>query len=444
MSLNHILEKLNSLKISGISSQLDKCAVTDVVFYNLKQDEKSQKSFEERLKQSKAKCVFVNNSYLGIDQRVDTLKNLEYLKVLHGLLDHFYPVPNKKYIGITGTNGKTSCVHHLAQLIRENQLNVLTIGTLGILINSKQIEDYGLTTPGLCELRKTLFIHQEKFDYCIMEVSSHSLDQDRIHGIEFDAAGWTNFTQDHLDYHQSMDRYFEAKLKIKSYLKKSAKLFISEKSVFDKMSKDNKIAITSSYDLSDINTNLQTSFAQKNINLSLSILASLGLKTKALKDLSAPPGRFETVEFEGRVAIVDYAHTPDALENVCLGVRQSYKTSKLITVFGCGGDRDSSKRPLMGEIAQKHSDYIVVTSDNPRTEKAQKIIDDILTAINLSSSVCIEPDRKKAIHIALSMAQDGDVILVAGKGHETYQEINGVKLPFDDLKIIKDFWGLGV
>jgi len=196
------------------------------------------------------------------------------------------------------------------------------------------------------------------------------------------------------------------------------------------------------FDLSKVSKNLQTSFALKNINLCLSILTSLGLKIDSLDKLTAPSGRFESVELDGKVAIVDYAHTPDALENVCLGVRKSYKNSKLITVFGCGGDRDSSKRPIMGQIAQQHSDHIVVTSDNPRSEEPQNIINDILKGVDVSKSVSIEADRKKAIHLALSLANSGDIVLIAGKGHETYQEVKGVKTPFDDLKMIKNFWGL--
>jgi len=351
-------------------------------------------------------------------------------------------VPEKKYIGITGTNGKTSCVHHLAQLLHQNNKNVLTIGTLGILLNFKQAEDFGLTTPGLCELRKTLFKHQHNYDYCLMEVSSHSLDQDRIHGITFEAVGWTNLTQDHLDYHQTMEKYFDAKLKIRNYLKNNGKLFISEKNVFNKIKNRENIEMAQNFDLSKVSKNLQTSFALKNINLCLSILTSLGLKIDSLDKLTAPSGRFESVELDGKVAIVDYAHTPDALENVCLGVRKSYKNSKLITVFGCGGDRDSSKRPIMGQIAQQHSDHIVVTSDNPRSEEPQNIINDILKGVDVSKSVSIEADRKKAIHLALSLANSGDIVLIAGKGHETYQEVKGVKTPFDDLKMIKNFWGL--
>ncbi len=442
MSLDQLLEQLNSLNISGLSSQLDKCEENEVVFYNLKNNDKALIAFEERLKQSKSKKIVVNNIFNGSDPRVITFKNEEFQSYLFSLLDHYYPVPQKKYIGITGTNGKTSCVHHLAQLLAYNNKNVLTIGTLGIFLNFKQAEDFSLTTPGLCELRKTLFKHQLSYDYCLMEVSSHSLDQDRIHGVTFEVVGWTNLTQDHLDYHQTMDKYFEAKLKIKNYLKDSGKLFISEKNVFDKIKNSENIELAKNFDLSKVSKNLQTTFALKNINLCLSILENLGLKIDSLDKLTAPSGRFESVELDGKVAIVDYAHTPDALENVCLGVRQSYKDSKLITVFGCGGDRDSSKRPIMGQIAQQHSDHIVVTSDNPRSEEPQNIINDILKGVDVSKSVSIEADRKKAIHLALSLANSGDIVLVAGKGHETYQEVKGLKTPFDDLKIIKNFWGL--
>lgn len=441
MRIDQLIKELNALGICDISSQLDKSQGHDIVFYNLKSDSKSQENFRQRLKSSKAKKIIVNNKLSNQDDRVIVLDEHSYKNALHSLLDHFYPLPRKKFIAITGTNGKTSCVHHLAQILHQQKNNVLTIGTLGILLNLKQIEDFGLTTPGVCELRKTIFSNKDKYDFCLMEVSSHSLDQDRLYGIDFCAAGWTNLTQDHLDYHHTMEKYFKAKLKIVNYLGKGAKLIVSEKNVFDLIEDKSNILMAKNFDLSTIKKNLQTTFAKKNINLCLSILETLGIRPSSLRELCAPPGRFDSIENHGIIVVVDYAHTPDALENVCLGIRQSYDGHKLTTIFGCGGDRDKTKRPLMGKIAQKLSDQIVITSDNPRGENPKNIIDDILQGINIDSSVSIEPDRKKAIESTLEKARVGDIVLIAGKGHETYQEVNGIRLPFDDLECVKRYWG---
>ncbi len=441
MNAKEEFKNLKNLGIDHLSTQLNKSDDDELVFYNLGKSEKEIQAFLQRLGSAKAKVIYINRDIQCEDKRVHFLSPELFKTILTDLLSLFYPVPDKKFVGITGTNGKTSCVYHLEQILQQKKYRVLTIGTLGVRINSKIIKDFGLTTPGQCELRRVIFENQKNYDYCLMEVSSHALEQSRIEGISLDCAGWTNLTQDHLDYHKTMENYLAAKLKIINYLKPNAKLVVSDSDVYEKIKDTNEyIILAEVHNFNKLRTELDTVFGRKNMNLCRSIANELGILEVEFSQLESPPGRFEIIENNNIKVIVDYAHTPDALKNACLGIKQSFPKARLITVFGCGGDRDRSKRQLMAKVAEALSDKIIVTSDNPRTEKPENIISEILEGF--TKQHLSEVDRKTAITMGLDMASAGDIILIAGKGHETYQEVNGIKHPFDDIKIVKDIWGL--
>lgn len=438
--MSQLVNKLivsNYPDIKNVSSQLNKAKSDEVVFYNLVDN----KIFLERLKQSKSSLVFVNRDIECSDSRVKVLTKENYIELLHQSLDHFYPLDsNKKFIAVTGTNGKTSTVHLLSQIIQQQQKNVLSIGTLGCNVNGKVVRDDGLTTPGVCELRRVLFECKDDYDYVVMETSSHALEQDRMHGLQFAVAGWTNLTQDHLDYHKTMQAYFESKLKIVNQLDAGAKLIVANKDLFDQIKKHSSAVdlIINNFQ-NEIPIELRSPFMRLNLALAVSMAKAIGINTIEYSTLTAPPGRFQTIEHQGKVAIVDYAHTPDALENACAGVHAAYAKAQLIVVFGCGGDRDRGKRPLMAKAVEANADVVIVTSDNPRSEDPEQIINDIIAGFTINNYIT-EVDRRSAIAKALAMVQPGDVVLVAGKGHESYQEINGVRHPFDDFSIIKEIW----
>ena len=433
---------IGNTKITAVSSQLDKCIEGAAVFYNLASGDVAKEKFVQRLENSKAKIVFVNRELSIEDKRVTVLAPEEFKALLKKSVDELYPINNKvKFVAITGTNGKTSTVYLLSQLLRQKNKCVLSIGTLGVFLDGKQVADEGLTTPGLPELRAIIAKYQARVDFVLLEASSHALSQNRLYGISLASAGWTNLTQDHLDYHKTMDEYFESKLLILKMLQDNAKLFVSDEVLFEKICSKTKSAIkVNEAKVSNVDVGLKTEFAQKNLCLALSIFSQLGFEQADLSLLIAPPGRFETIIIAGKHVIVDYAHTPDALVNACRGVRISYPDKKLVTIFGCGGDRDKLKRPLMLEAAITNSDRVVVTSDNPRSEQPEQIIADILAGTSYKN-IETQVDRKIAIESTVrSMASD-EIVLIAGKGHETYQEIRGVKHPFDDVKIVRDILG---
>lgn len=428
-------------KVKSLSSQLDKCEAGAAVFYQLANNTKARELFKQRLENSRASIVLVKGEVSTDDRRVHCLEEVLFQDLFKQTLNDFYPLPVKKYMAVTGTNGKTSTVHLLSEILNQNEVPTLSIGTLGTKINGILIKDDGLTTPGPCELRRSLFELQDKFEVLVMEVSSHSLAQDRIYGISFDCAGWTNLTQDHLDYHKTMNEYFEAKLLIKNYLNKNAKLWISEQKLFNEVKlKFNRSHKAESCEENGLTTSLQSNFARKNLGLALAMAGEVGIRNVNFSKLTPPPGRFEVFEKNGVHVIIDYAHTPDALKNICEGIRSAYPQGVLTTVFGCGGDRDKLKRPLMAQAAFYYSDKIIITSDNPRSENPQKIIEDIIAGLNAGDSYQYEVDRKRAIEKALSSSVAGDVILVAGRGHEAYQEIAGERHPFSDASVVKTFW----
>ncbi|MDR1886620.1 MAG: UDP-N-acetylmuramoyl-L-alanyl-D-glutamate--2,6-diaminopimelate ligase [Prevotellaceae bacterium] len=382
----------------------------------------------------------------------------------------FYGEPSKKLklVGVTGTNGKTTTATLLYRLFGNLGYKVGLLSTIAIYIDKKKIETTH-TTPDALRINSILGEMAESgCDYCFMEVSSHSVVQGRIAGLKFAGGIFSNITHDHLDYHKTFDEYIKAKKGFFDSLDKDAFALVNTDDRNAKVMVQNTKAAVKTYALSspaDFMCRIsEHSFEGMLLNIDgtetwvkfvgrfnasnlLSVYAAATLlgaeKTEILTELSKMlpvSGRFESITLpSGVTAIVDYAHTPDALKNVLDAindVRSNY--GSLITVVGCGGNRDKTKRPEMARIGVENSDKLILTSDNPRFEKPEDIVEDMKAGLNtaqLSQTLCIV-NRKEAIKTALMLASKGDIVLIAGKGHENYQEIEGVKHHFDDKEIV--------
>lgn len=393
------------------------------------------------------------------------------------LLGH--PSQHLKVIGITGTNGKTSCAHYLAQGLETIGLRTALIGTvgngfLGTLMPATH------TTPDVITLHALLadFLEQGA-KAVVMEVSSHALDQARVAGVQFYAAALTNLTRDHLDYHGTMDAYGDAKRKLfTQYQPQHIALNLDDsfgRSVATDVAQCGRTFVGCSetdvraaihvesveFSLQGTELALVTPLGQicvkvpviggfnvANLILVAGVLVSFTIDAnqlaQALSAMTAVPGRMECIfAAEQPAVVVDYAHTPDALEKALLAVRR-HTAGRLWVVFGCGGDRDTGKRPEMAAVAEGLADQLVVTSDNPRTESPELIIDMVLAGLKQPEAAVREADRRAAIAYAIKHAKPADLILVAGKGHEDYQDIQGVKYPFSDQQVARELLGGGV
>jgi UDP-N-acetylmuramoyl-L-alanyl-D-glutamate--2,6-diaminopimelate ligase len=376
-----------------------------------------------------------------------------------------YPSRNKQIIGVTGTNGKTSVTHAIAQLLHSDNTPCGLLGTLGYGIYGALKQGIH-TTPDAIHLQ-ALLAQLQNGQYLVMEVSSHALIQGRVNGIRFDTAVLTNLSRDHLDYHKTMTAYGDAKRQLFFYPHlKTAVINIDDtfgQSVLANLPpsvtpltyslRNNNADIYANictYDMQGCQFTVHTPWGEgkgqiqlfgqfnvSNILAALTVLLQKGFSLSQLIEqlptLHAVPGRMERFGQQPTV-IIDYAHTPDALEKALLAVSKHCQIGKLWCVFGCGGDRDRGKRQLMGEVAQRYADKVIITDDNPRHESSQAIIDDILQGC--STPTAIKPDREKAIRYALQQAAVNDIILIAGKGHEDYQQIGDKRLPFSDRAIV--------
>lgn len=402
-------------------------------------------------------------------------------KALWQIAQRFYNDPSRhlRLIGLTGTNGKTTTSHLLHSILESEGIPVALIGTLGCKWKG-DYRDLGFTTPEVYQLQAILQeVLADGARATVMEVSSHALAQMRVDGARFDIGVFLNLTQDHLDFHHTMEEYASAKLRLFTELaEQSEKPFYSlinldsewgdwfmKRASSKVMSfgtspesairavhpnieeKGLRFQIESPYhDRFDVMLQLSAPYNLSNGLAAAAAALVLGISTEAIQQglqaVERVPGRFERVPLEQDfVVYIDFAHTPDALENVLKAARD-LKPQRLVILFGAGGDRDSRKRPLMGRVASEWADRVILTSDNPRTEDPQKILDDILQGIepDQKNKVIVEPDRKRAIHLALQEAQPGDLILLAGKGHENYQIIGEEKIPFEDRQVVLDFY----
>lgn len=405
------------------------------------------------------------------DQHITFVKVSDGAQALGQISANFFDHPsrNLNLIGVTGTNGKTTTASLLFQIFSELGHACGLISTISNRI-CQQIIPSTHTTPDVISLNSLLHqMVENNCEYCFMEVSSHALDQQRTSGLHFRGGIFTNLTHDHLDYHKTFDAYLHAKQRFFNDLaptafaltnadEKHAEVMVqntrARRYTYGLMkSSDYKGRIQESsfegmliqVDGQEIWTKLVGRFNAYNLMAIYGTARLLGVtKEELLKALSIvcpAEGRFEYVKDKGgRVAIVDYAHTPDALKNVLETINEVRAgMGQLISVVGAGGDRDPSKRPAMAAIPARMSNKLILTSDNPRSEDPQQIIDEMYQGIDLEfrrKVLCI-PDRKQAIRTACSLATKGDVILIAGKGHEKYQEIKGIKYPFDDREMVK-------
>jgi UDP-N-acetylmuramoyl-L-alanyl-D-glutamate--2,6-diaminopimelate ligase len=384
-----------------------------------------------------------------------------------------HPSRKLKFVGITGTNGKTTTSYLMKSILEAGGEKVGLVGTIEYQIGEEVIPATH-TTPESLELNGLFASMAEKNCTSVsMEVSSHALDQSRVYGIDFDVAVFTNLTQDHLDYHITMENYFEAKKSLFALVKPSGCAVINHDDRWgmqlldsvktrkityginvsaDILAKEVKLSIdgtafrvSNGHGECTVATPLIGMFNVYNALAAYSAGTALGYSQEqvltGIRNLKNVRGRFERLSAPaGWTAIIDYAHTPDALVN-CLrtihDVMPQKNRGRIITVFGAGGDRDKTKRPIMGRIAGDYSDLVIVTSDNPRTEKPEAIIDDIMGGITRNASVLREVDRQTAIERAISCAKQGDVVLIAGKGHEEYQVIGKEKKHFSDREIVE-------
>lgn len=413
------------------------------------------------------------------EQMPSELKNdVTYVQVesssnaLGVVASNFYDNPSAeiKLVGVTGTNGKTTTVTLLHDLF--NHLGEKS-GLLSTVVNKIGVKPIPSThtTPDAIQLNELLRnMVDEGCKYCFMEVSSHAVHQNRIAGVEYTGAVFTNITHDHLDYHKTFDEYIKAKKMFFDGLSDNAFALVNKDDKNGLVMVQNTRAAKHTYALksmadftckilendftgmllniggSEVWTKLIGGFNAYNMLAIYSVAELLGIERMdiltAISQLTSVDGRFQYVKSSNNVAgIVDYAHTPDALKNV-LKTISDIRTGneQVITVVGCGGDRDKEKRPVMASIACEMSDRVILTSDNPRTENPDNIIIDMragVDAVHFKKVLAIT-QREEAIKTACSLAQEGDIVLVAGKGHEKYQEINGVKLPFDDLEILNE------
>ena len=439
--LNKLLEKYLNQNLSEIPSLRDihwktqDSSADSLLFYKVGNQLNDETLFHERIKKTSFGVLIINRFVLNAPENSFVIDERLWPEVQKECLDILYPLTNLKLVGITGTNGKTTTADLVLQLAALAGKKGISIGTLGVREVGKTLVDFGLTSPPLIDLRKYLFQFGRDKDFCVMEASSHALEQKRLYGIEFDSAGWLSFSQDHLDYHKTMDAYFSAKKLIFKQLKPNAILFVpsEQKELIQKLSSEKQLAKASEINV-DLPLFFQTQFNQNNLEVAESIVRNVFKYDLPFnyQKLIPPDGRFYIKSYRSNYIIVDFAHTPDALENICRGIKKAFPAYRLKVLFGCGGDRDRTKRPLMGSIVDKFADEIYVTSDNPRSEDPAQIIQDILQGISINKAKVIV-ERPEAVRRAFDSLNDNEILLLAGKGHEDYILIKGVKHPYSDI-----------
>lgn len=369
-------------------------------------------------------------------------------------------------LGVTGTNGKTTTAYLTYQILNKLGNKTAYIGTIGFYLPDEDFIELPNTTPNILDLYELLLTAKEKgCKTVIMEVSSHALHQERVKGIKYKVAAFTNLTQDHLDYHKTMENYLEAKKLILKQLDgpmlinaddpyaSSWEQSYNNTKTYGLNGKDYKILsyndtehgthikLNISGKEYEVDTNLRSTFNVYNYLTSLSLINNIGYSIEEIISVTntvyPPKGRCEQIKVKEGEAVVDYAHTPDAVEKIIKAFTEN-KKGRVITLVGCGGDRDPKKRPIMGSIAAENSDYVIFTSDNPRTEDPAAIMNDILAGVK-TNNFEVELDRRKAIVKALDMINKNDVVLILGKGHEDYQILGHEKVHLDDAEEVRKY-----
>ena len=417
---------------------------------------------EDAIKAGATKIVCEHGSYSVETLVVPSTKEW----VQKYIVDNYKDEVNKlRIIGVTGTNGKTTTCFLTYQALKKLGVNAAYMGTIGFYYGDTKYE-LNNTTPEILDLY-SYFIEalEQGVTDVVMEVSSHSLCEKRVEGLEFSEVAFTNLTEDHLDYHKTMENYLNAKLLILKQIKKDGVVIVNNDDDYGKYfevgnyktlgySGDNyKILDYSQTDKGtiisfmadgknyEIETNLRSKFNVYNYLTCLALLNNLGFSideiAEVTKSIYPPKGRCEQIAVNGGEAVIDYAHTPDAVDKIISAFLEN-KKGKVITIVGCGGDRDPLKRPIMGNIASEKSDYVIFTSDNPRTEDPKAILDDIIKGVR-KDNYEVEIDRPTAIRKGLDMIGKNDVLLILGKGHEDYQIIGHTKHHLDDAEEVRKY-----
>jgi len=476
------VEGKTNLEISGMACD-SKAVKPGYLFVALKGSRVNGADFIDEAIERGAFAILIDAGDNGIFKRGDTFIYVKdaRLGLSQACQAYFGDISDKmRLIGVTGTNGKTTITYLMESLFKAAAEEAGIIGTVNYRFGQRLIPAVN-TTPGALELYSLLSnMRKEKIKNCVMEISSHSLELGRVETLKFDAAIFTNLTKEHLDFHKNMGDYLNAKLKLFEKIKKdgfaiiniddpsAAKIIEKVKSVgmakiitygidreADIRAEDINLSckglkfrlgvaerVLASSAPIDIESSLIGRHNIYNILASIAAAIALGMGKKDIKKgveaLKGLPGRLESVGCGQNFSVyVDYAHTEDGLENVLKSLRE-LKPRSLISVFGCGGNRDRFKRPRMGKISTELSDKVFITSDNPRNEEPGDIISEIVKGIDpKKDNYVIEPDRLNAIKKALAAAQEGDIVLVAGKGHETYQVFKDTTVPFDDREVVR-------
>ncbi len=473
-----LYEIISNLKFIGIKNYIEmdidaltcssKEEVNNGIYFCIKGTKVDGHDFANESIANGAVCLVVEKF---LDLPITQIKVENVRSAMSYISSIFYETykSNMKFIGITGTNGKTTTTFLIRSILNKLGKRVGLIGTEGIFINSLMLPA-NLTTPDPIFLHKTIKdMENNACEYCVMEVSAHAIALNKIDNIYYDVVGLTNITKDHLDFFLTMENYIKCKSSLFDYKHaKSGVINLDGKHCKSVMQKSNIENLTVGA-LGDIKllsieqtltatkfkfehkgktytckTNLMGEYNVSNIMVAIASLVNLGFEMKnivgAINNCEFNvPGRFNVLTTNSKFnVIVDYAHTPDGIKNILQTIRKM-PVNKIITVFGCGGNRDKTKRPEMGEIACKLSDKVIVTSDNPRHENPDLIIDDILRELQVDNCTRIT-DRKSAIEYALSLAKENDVVAILGKGAENYQEINGVKNHFSDYEVVDNYF----
>lgn len=469
---------LAQLKISGICQDSRKVKPGDLFFAR---DGVSHKGIDFVCSAAAegAVAAIVDDAELAaadlIDVTIPLIGVTDVAALIGEVASRFFGEPSlhMRVVGVTGTNGKTSCAHYIAQLLEGCGEVCGLIGTVGNGLLG-QLSEASHTTPDAIGVHRLLAeLRSAGATSVVMEVSSHALDQQRVSGVHFSAAGFTNLSRDHLDYHGDMESYGAAKARLFFDMDIDHQVVNADDAygatILARKDGQERVGFGESDRASvratgvrlsatgirahietpqgtfELDTGLIGRFNLSNLLLAIAITEKMGYSLTqiehALHQLTPVAGRMQLVSRQQPLVVVDYAHTPDALEKALEALR-NHCGGLLWCVFGCGGDRDTGKRAQMAAVAERLADRIVVTSDNPRTEAPQQIIDMIMTGFENTENVTCEADRKRAIEQAVAALQPQDILLIAGKGHENYQDIQGVKMPFDDLAVARNALGM--